>query len=131
MLFAAIPAGNALHSQQIFRSDPKITEQRFQQNGSPSRSKISLSRTTVSETPKSSLVNVKACSKTLIEECHNEYSVVCEDIFTEREKYECETVEETKCEEEFTTKYEPACFQQILDNCKNVSIECIQKEMIG
>jgi len=125
-VFAAIPAGNALDRPQIFRSDPKIAEQRFQQNGSPSRSKISLSRTTVSETPKSSLV--KTCSKTLIEECHNEYSMVCEETFTEREKYECKTVEETKCENGFTTEYEPACFQQILDNCQNICKRGVQPD---
>ena len=47
--------------------------------------------------------------------------MVCEDTFTEKKKYECKTVEEMKCEKEFSTEYEPACFQQILDNCQNVS----------
>jgi len=46
--------------------------------------------------------------------------MVCEETFTEREKYECNTIEETKCEKAFTTEYEPACFQQILNNCESI-----------
>merc|ERR1719320_868761 len=62
---------------------------------------------------KTERIPVKSCTKTFHEECHNEYKMVCEETFTEKEKYECNVVEETKCENGYTTEYEPACFQQI------------------
>ena len=117
--------------RQPFRSDPKISGQRIQQAGSPASSKIFLGSTSLSDSPRSSSLSSgsavhkdatprKICTKTFTEECRNEYKMVCEETFAEREKYECKIVEETKCEQGHTIEYEPACFQQILENCENV-----------
>jgi hypothetical protein len=130
LVFAATPSGNVFDSQ-AFRSDPTILEQRIQQSGSPASSKIFLGSTRLSNSPRSSslssgsavhkeLTSRKTCTKTFTEECRNEYKMVCEETFTERDNYECKIVEETKCEQGHTIDYEPACFQQILENCENV-----------
>merc|ERR1711970_1656152 len=137
-VFDATPSGSGLN-RQPFRSDPKISEQRITQSSKPSNSKIFLGSTRVSESPRSSSlalnsgrkterIPVKSCTKTFHEECHNEYKMVCEETFTEKEKYECNVVEETKCENGYTTEYEPACFQQILENCENICKRGIQPD---
>merc|ERR1711942_195078 len=118
LVFDATPPGSGF-DRQPFRSDPKISEQRIQQSSKPSNSKIFLGSTRLSESPRSSSlasdsgrkterIPVKSCTKTFHEECHNEYKMVCEETFTEKEKYECNVVEETKCENGYTTEYEPA-----------------------
>jgi len=138
LVFDATPSGSGFN-RQPFRSDPKISEQRIPQSGKPSSSKIFLGSTRLSESPRSSSlasdsgrkkerIPVKSCTKTFHEECHNEYKMVCEETFTEKEKYECNVVEETKCENGYTTEYEPACFQQILENCENICKRGIQPD---
>jgi len=136
LVFDATSAGSDF-DRQPFRSDPKISEQRIQSSGERASTKIFLGSTRLSETPRSSSlfsesgrnkvpIPVKSCTKTFHEECHNEYKMVCEETFTEREKYECNIVEETKCEKGVTTEYEPACFQQILDTCESICKRGIQ-----
>jgi len=137
LVFDATPPGSGF-DRQPFRSDPKISEQRIPQSSKPSNSKIFLGSTRLSESPRSSSlassgrkterIPVKSCTKTFHEECHNEYKMVCEETFTEKEKYECNVVEETKCENGYTTEYEPACFQQILENCENICKRGIQPD---
>ena len=61
------------------------------------------------------------CQTTFIEECHNEYEMVCEETSIEREKEQCEVVEEEVCREGVATGYEPACFQHIINHCDGVS----------
>ena len=56
-----------------------------------------------------------------MEECRNEYEMVCEETTVEREKPYCETVIEDVCETGTATDYEPACFQQIINHCDGVS----------
>jgi len=136
-VFDATPGSG--FDRQPFRSDPKISEQRITQSGEPASNKIFLGSTRVSESPRSSSLSsdsvrkiekipVKSCTKTFHEECHNEYKMVCEETFTERDAYECNIVEETKCEKGHTTEYEPACFQQILENCENICKRGIQPD---
>eukprot|EP00091_Calanus_sinicus_P004885 TRINITY_DN1523_c0_g1_i8.p1 TRINITY_DN1523_c0_g1~~TRINITY_DN1523_c0_g1_i8.p1 ORF type:complete len:677 (-),score=189.71 TRINITY_DN1523_c0_g1_i8:109-2076(-) len=138
LVFDATPSGNGF-DRQPFRSDPKISGQRIQQSGSPASSKIFLGSTSLSDSTRSSSLSSgsvehkgttsrKTCTKTFREECRNEYKMVCEETFTEREKYECKIVEETKCEQGHTTEYEPACFQQILENCENICKRGIQPD---
>ena len=64
---------------------------------------------------------VAGCEPTFVEECHNEYEMVCEETTTEREREVCDTVMEEVCETVLTTEYEPACFQKIINHCGNVS----------
>merc|ERR1719500_2075542 len=134
LVFDATPAGSDF-DRQPFRSDPKISEQRIQSSGERASTKIFLGSTQLSETPRSLPsasgrnevpIPVKSCTRTSHEECHNEYKMVCEETFTEREKYECNIVEETKREKGVTTEYEPACFQQILENCESICKRGIQ-----
>ena len=61
------------------------------------------------------------CKTTFIEECHNEYKMVCEETTVEREREVCEIVHEKVCHEEVNTDYEPACFQRIISHCDSVS----------
>lgn len=61
------------------------------------------------------------CEPSFVEECHNEYKMVCEDTSIEREKEVCDTVLEEVCETGITTEYEPACFQRVINHCSNVS----------
>ena len=61
------------------------------------------------------------CKPSFVEECHNEYKMVCEETSIEREKEVCDTVLEEVCETGVTTEYEPACFQQVINHCSNVS----------
>jgi len=63
---------------------------------------------------------VAGCEPTFVEECHNEYEMVCEETTTEREREVCDTVMEEVCETVLTTEYEPACFQKIINHCGNV-----------
>jgi len=131
-----------------FRSDPKLSaEQNLQSSGriflgstQPSGKtpeSAASSPANIQETPRSSpslssstSTKKKVCTKTFHEECHNEYDMVCEETFTEKEKYECNIVEETKCEKGHTVDYEPACFQQILDNCENICKRGIQPDCV-
>jgi len=131
-----------------FRSDPKLSAEQnlrtsgriflgsTQQSGKTPESAAS-SPANIQETPRSSpplssstSTKEKVCTKTFHEECHNEYDMVCEETFTEKEKYECNIVEETKCEKGHTVDYEPACFQQILDNCENICKRGIQPDCV-
>ena len=61
------------------------------------------------------------CEPSFVEECHNEYEMVCEETSIEREKEVCDTVLEEVCETGVTTEYEPACFQRVINHCSNVS----------
>ena len=61
------------------------------------------------------------CKTTFIEECHNEYKMVCEETTVEREREVCETVQEKICKKGVNTEYEPACFQRIISHCDGVS----------
>lgn len=61
------------------------------------------------------------CEPSFVEECHNEYKMVCEETSIEREKEVCDTVLEEVCETGITTEYEPACFQRVINHCSNVS----------
>lgn len=60
------------------------------------------------------------CKTTFIEECHNEYKMVCEETTVEREREVCETVQEKICKKGVNTEYEPACFQRIISHCDRV-----------
>lgn len=60
------------------------------------------------------------CEPSFVEECHNEYEMVCEETSIEREKEVCDTVLEEVCETGVTTEYEPACFQRVINHCSNV-----------
>ena len=62
------------------------------------------------------------CKTTFIEECHNEYKMVCEETTVEREREVCETVQEKICKKGVNTEYEPACFQRIISHCDRVSV---------
>ena len=72
----------------------------------------------------------EVCKTTFVEECHNEYKMVCEETTIEREKHQCEVVVEDVCEEGITTEYEPACFQQIINHCDGVNNEISTYMMI-
>ena len=61
------------------------------------------------------------CKPTFVEECKNEYKMVCVETTVDREKPYCETVLEDVCETGIATDYEPACFQQIINHCDGVS----------
>ena len=69
--------------------------------------------------------NGGGCKTTFVEECHNEYEMICEETTIEREKHQCEVIVEDVCEEGVTTEYEPACFQQIINHCEGVKIKTI------
>lgn len=60
------------------------------------------------------------CEPSFVEECHNEYKMVCEETSIEREKEVCDTVLEEVCKTGVTTEYEPACFQRVINHCSNV-----------
>merc|ERR1719347_814332 len=60
------------------------------------------------------------CKPTFVEECKNEYKMVCVETTVDREKPYCETVLEDVCETGIATDYEPACFQQIINHCDGV-----------
>ena len=63
------------------------------------------------------------CKTTFIEECHNEYKMVCEETTVEREREVCQTVQEKVCERQEKIDYEPACFRQFIGHCDRVRLE--------
>ena len=63
------------------------------------------------------------CKTTYIEECHNEYKMVCEETTVEREREVCQTVQEKVCERQEKIDYEPACFRQFIGHCDRVRLE--------
>ena len=70
------------------------------------------------------------CKTTYVEECHNEYKMVCEETTVERDREVCHTVQEKVCQHQEKIDYEPACFQQITSHCDKVRLALAGRPLI-
>ena len=56
----------------------------------------------------------------VVEECRQQYEMVCEETVARRQQERCQEVATQTCEDTVTTEYEPACFQRIISHCDGV-----------
>ena len=63
----------------------------------------------------------QGCGVRVVEECRQQYEMVCEETVARRLQERCQEVTTQTCEDTLTTEYEPACFQRIISHCTGVS----------
>ena len=63
----------------------------------------------------------QGCGVRVVEECRQQYEMVCEETVARRLQERCQEVTTQTCEDTVTTEYEPACFQRIISHCTGVS----------
>lgn len=119
----AVPAVPAL--DQPFNEENELTPGPLGTLGTPFNSVQSVTGPgqPLLDTPISNLIPDRqelGCKTTYVEECHNEYSMVCEDTTVQRDREVCHTVQEKVCEHQEKIDYEPACFRQIIGHCDRV-----------